>query len=307
MSTEFALSDAAAHLRRATDVFAAVCGPSQSRPNEGSPAHAEHEEASRLGLDGMWVTELFTVVLGLTRAAVEHASAAATLLDNRQTSSIPLLARAAIEHSQRACWLLAPAHVRDSSYTDRVTARQRAARAQLIELDGLEHACAALRKLRRGGGDPALAAVRYCEVGAELQARKAAITAAFGEGIVVTGANSGWVIEQQRLTSLTRTSEWYFETLTPGDSGRGVYDALSSWSHPSIVGIRERFEWLTGSDGGGMCVPSDMTDLISRIAPTTCSTLHRNLIQVAAYFGWDEAAVERWGIALKAWTPGLLE
>lgn len=87
---ESALSGAAAQRRRSTDVFEAACGPSRSRLNEGSLAHVDHEEASRHGLDGMWVTELFTVVFERTRAAVEHA-AAATLLDHRQTLSIPPL------------------------------------------------------------------------------------------------------------------------------------------------------------------------------------------------------------------------
>jgi hypothetical protein len=59
-------------------------------------------------------------------------------------------------------------------------------------------------------------------------------------------------------------------------------------------------------DGGVELTWTVRPDLMERLCATTSSTLYRLNIQLAAYFGWDEAPVHEWAESLNAWSPNLI-
>jgi hypothetical protein len=245
------------------------------------------------------------VIVDFATAAGEHGDALAALLRSEHTISVPVVARASIEHAQRASWILEPTHEGAGTYEARVTARQRAARAQLEELFSARHHRDTLEKLAKGTAQDAPAREALRDARAELKQLRADISSAFGEGTAVAGEPPDWRVEGQELPTLTGASEWFFETMTIG-SGVGVYDALSGWTHPTLWGIREHQDARHLIDDGVELSWAVSVDFMERVCATTCSTLYRMTCQLAGYFGWNEARVHDWGQSLNAWCPNLI-
>jgi hypothetical protein len=99
------------------------------KPVQGSPAEAEAVEADAHGLDLAFLPTTWRAVVDLSSAAVEHSEAIAVLLRAGHTLTAPMVGRAVIEAAQAACWLLEPTHDAAGTAETRVTAVQRAARA----------------------------------------------------------------------------------------------------------------------------------------------------------------------------------
>jgi hypothetical protein len=297
---------ASARAVEASEVLMTALGePHEWRPTEDSQAVSEAQEAIDKGLDPIFMPACWRVITEFGSAATEHAAALAALLRSARVVTAPVVARSTIENAQRATWLLEPTHEGVGTPEARVTARQRAARAQLEELFSDRHRRDTLEKVAKGSplGSPARAAKN--DAARDLKHRRKWLVEAFGEGTVVEGKPEEWLIENQALPVLTGASEWFYETMTLGN-GDGIYDMLSGWSHPTLWGIRDHLRSQTTTGGGVELEWSIGVDFSENLVATTCSTMYRMLIQAAGYFGWKESLVHSWAAVLNQWRPGLI-
>jgi hypothetical protein len=139
----------------------------------------------------------------------------------------------------------------------------------------------------------------------EVEKRRTSLAEVFGNDTVVEGASPAWRIAGEMLPGLKVNSEWFFETMTLS-RGLGVYDALSGYTHPTLWALRAHQYVEPMPDGGVDPAWTTGSEFIGRLCATTASTLYRMLSQMAGYFGWDEARVERWAEELNAWCPDLI-
>jgi hypothetical protein len=292
-------------VRGGGEVLWKIAGSQHFKPTPGSQAESEAEEAIAHGLDAVLMPKTWRVIVEFATAAVELANALAVLLLEAQTVAVPVAARATIEHAQQACWLLEATHNAVGTRQARVTARQRAARAQLEELFSARHYRDTIEKFAKGAPPETDVREALADARKDLKDLKAYLVTAFGPGTSVEGEPSAWRIEGQALLVLTAASEWFFDTQALG-SGFGVYDALSGWSHPTLWGIRDHQDTSLMDDGGVELTWTVRPDLMERLCATTSSTLYRLNIQLAGYFGWDEAPVHEWAENLNAWSPNLI-
>jgi len=298
------LAAAADGLVGAGRVLWAIGGPTKFRPVEDSQAIHEAREALDHGFPSDLMPRAWRAILDFGTMAVEHADSLASLLRFQRILSAPTLARATIEHAQRACWLLEPTHEGARTADARVTAVQRVARAQLEELFSSRNYRDTLEKLHKSNPQPetkeALSGARK-----DLKTLRSRLTETFGSESVVKGEPSEWRIAGQDLPVLTGLSEWYFRTMSRG-SGLGVYDSLSSASHPTLWSIREQEDAQPTPEGGvdlGWVLDVGFAE---RLSATTCSTLYRMMAQMAGYSGWSVGPLHQWADTLNAWTPNLI-
>jgi hypothetical protein len=289
----------------ADGVLSKLAEPHQFRPTHDSQAESEAQEALDHGLESTLMPFCWRVIVEYSCAATEHAGALGTLLRAGHPVTAPAVARCTIENAQRATWLLEPAHEGARTREARVTARQRAARAQLEELYSDRHRRDTLEKLAKGAPPGTPVREAHKDAVSDLKQRRLWLPQVFGPGTVVEGRPEEWVIEQQELPVLTGTSEWFFKTMTLG-SGTGIYDMLAGWSHPTLWGIRDHLRAELTMDGGIEVEWSISVGFAEKLSATTCSTLYRMLVQAAGYFGWDESVVHAWAADLNRWTPDLI-
>ncbi len=218
------------------------------KPAQGSPAEAEAAEAIAQGLGTVLLPAMWRAVVEFSSAAVEHGEALAVVLRVGHTLTAPMIARGALESAQAACWLLEPTHGGIGTAEARVTAVQRAARGQLVELFSLRHYRDTLEKLvKTSPSDSAREGLTRAR--SELKELRASLVAAFGDGTIVNGDPSGWRLGGEALPGLTEVSEWFFQTMTLS-RGLGVYDAVSGYTHPTLWALREHQHAEPTDDGG---------------------------------------------------------
>ena len=141
------LSQTAAAIGRADTLLRELAEPHDCKPTPASQAASEASEAPRTGLNDAFVPAAWSAILEFGTAAVAHTRGLAGVIDRGNLVSAPAIARAALEHAQRAAGLLEATHEGAGTVDDRVTARQRAARARLEEIFSARQARDTLEKL----------------------------------------------------------------------------------------------------------------------------------------------------------------
>lgn len=242
--------------------------------------------------------ELLRTVTDYCGAASAHMAGLAAVIRANQRYTVPLVGRSILEHAQRALWLLEATHNNTSRVEDRLTARERAARAQIENLYSDHHYRDTIEKLI--GSSEALQQARR-----HYKERKKTIQDWF-PGAVVDGLSSGWLIEGQCHLGPTAMSKWYFDTMGLGARVDGIYDALSGWSHPTVWGIRDCQQVSEGSDGGVVITWVRDDSFIEKVCFNVVTTAYRMLSQVHGYYEWDETDLLAWADTVNAALPGAI-
>ena len=292
-------------LRGGLKVLQELISPPNSWPAPDSPAAYESAEALRHGLDDTEMPRAWRLIVDYASVSAKHGEGLASLLDNRHFVSAPGVARSCIEHAQRACWLLAPTHEGQNTMDSRLTARQRAARANLEELYSSRHHRDTLKKLSKDLETESYVHAELISTTIELERLRSHLPVVFGDESKVDGEPATWRIEGQQILGLTTVSEWYFETMALS-SGLGVYDLLSAWTHPTIWTIRELQNGVIVDGQDLRAIWASKLSFIENLSAVSCTTLYRMLNQLSTYFGLSDMPAHSWAQQLNEWTPGLI-
>lgn len=199
--------------------------------------------------------------------------------------------RGVVEHSVRIVLLL-------DSDPD-VDPRRRCARAVLEELLSAEEAVKAASRL--GGRGSEAHKVTRAELKELREVVVPLVAGVQAANAVVEGKPSDWTIAGEKLASPTDAVTRFGERW--GSSGRewtGTYDALSAYSHPTLLGMDFYDE------AKGQPVLSTDAETVDRIMRFAVVPYYQALRHHLAFNGWQSAAFDEWEASLKIVFPGVV-
>lgn len=267
-------------------------------PAAGSPAESERYEAQAHQMPDEAMLDLLRTVGDYVGAAAAHLRGLGVLVQADERYTLPLVGRSVVEHAQRALWLLETTHGNTGIEADRITARQRAARAQIENLFSARHYRDTIGKLL--GSSEALDEARR-----KYKERKATTLMWFPEA-TLHGPPGQWTVDDQRYVGPTAMSEWYFGTMGVGVTVDGIYDALSGWSHPTVWGIRDCQTVREGPNGGVLISWLRDDSFVERVCFNVLTTSYRMFRQLHSYYGWDDTNLLDWADSINIALPGAI-
>jgi hypothetical protein len=285
------------------DTFLSVASTFHWHPTSPSQAEIDQIELGKFdpakSEDGISAGFLLVseVVATYLEIGAGHLAGMAVLFGSGEVHFPPKpLARSAIENCARAMWVLGKPGD---------TAQQRLARAYLEEFLSSE---VAKRTAGHLGGKthPAHqdARARWKEV-------RTRMIAAY-PGATPTSIDAGELGDQTR-PGIEEAVTRFYELLREhaggnldDDQAGGLYDFLSSGTHPTLYQARQMREWVDHGDHAGTLLVVD-TGFLERLCGAVVVAYYQVLASTFSYFGADPAPVESFGDAIEATLPGSLK
>lgn len=250
-------------------------------------SHAAYEMAwARKNLGDEAIAMRLHVIVGLWGVlSAEMLAGIAALCQQGEMIYAPLpLARSISEHAIRIVWLL------DNSPS--VTVQRRFARVLLEDLRSAEGKCRATSHLAGKGSDAHRLARQ------ELADAKARATGLFpGAKLNEPGK---WEIEGEQLASPTQAAESFGKRWGEALHSKGMYDALSGYSHPSMFGID--FYDVVSEE----VVLSTDRDTVNKFVINAVIPYYQALRHHMAYNGWESIEFTAWEKQLNVVFPNMI-
>lgn len=195
------------------------------------------------------------------------------------------LVRSTAEHCCQAWWVLNP----------NSTLRKRAARALLQELVSVHFSKQSVGRLTKRRGD------RYELLVSRWNFFRQAAEAHFSE-VKLADDHWRWSIEGERYPRFDDAMRQLLEDQSLDVSGRGLYDALSVFTHPQGFSAREE---ITTSDD----IPQVRQDIefLERVLTAALSPFYAAFRLLMSYHGWESELFINWESAYEHAFPGVFD
>jgi hypothetical protein len=230
-----------------------------------------------MGPGGMWLLDLNTlprdIAVKLTHQQADYCFALGLIIGAAGTRDpAATLVRSTVEYTARTLWLVNPADDH----------RAHCCRAFLLELVSLQ------RSINAAQGMPNLASEVATHQG-QLDDLKADAASRFNR-VHTPSKVDGWMIEEQRLPSLTGTVNAWADAHESDVDGVSLYRTLSASSHPQ--GFSATAGLAIDEDGAGVRVPS--LKVAENHAQTALAAFYSSLALVANYNAQRTAELAEW-------------
>lgn len=196
------------------------------------------------------------------------------------------LVRSTLEYCNRIVWVL--------DHRPDVLPQMRFARVLLEELLSAEETCKAASHLAGRGSHPHLEAREE-----RMDARRRAQI--LDPDAVVTGSPRDWTIAGERLLSPTESAVNFGEMWGDPRLSEGVYDALSAYSHPTLLALD-----FYKPVGGRSALNTDQAT-IEKFVSHAVIPYYQALRHHLAYNGWRSDHFDAWEAQLMEAFPGMIQ